>query len=256
MGQLGRSVPFKPLVNTYRTKRFDVTMGGTLTTAGAITRESQRALIGTLTTAGALVRAMTRALDGTLTTAGALSAVKTALVSLAGTLTIAGSLAAQAAKALSGTLTTVGGVSKQTAKSAIGTVTTAGGVTTIKAALLALTGTLTTSGTVSTQLQKVAGGVLSTAGVVVTLTTRTLTGVVTFAGTIAGVVGGGGPPGYWTTLADINTRWRAYLEQLYLYSLDGRRDLTTLVRRWLNENQAAGEDDDARLKSLDDDSKS
>jgi hypothetical protein len=48
-------------------------IAGTLTTAGAVTKQTQRSLSGTLTTAGAVLKRIAKVLAGTLTTAGSLT---------------------------------------------------------------------------------------------------------------------------------------------------------------------------------------
>lgn len=225
---------------------------GTLTSAGALGVQTAHVLTGTLTTAGALSRDIFRALAGTVTTAGDLAGVKTALRAVEGTLTTAGVVVKQAALTLSGALTSAGALVQLTAKGLGGTLSPTGALTTIKAVSQSVAGVLTSAGALTMQVGKDLAGTLTSTGIVGKVVTKTFTGVLGLAGTIAGVISGGG--GYWNAIEDINTRWRAYLEQLYAYALDGKADVTSLVRRWLSANPTAGADEDARLQKMDDDS--
>jgi hypothetical protein len=117
-------------------------LSGTLTTAGALLKQAVKALVGTLTTSGALLKQPSKVLAGTLTTAGTLT--KQAKKLLAGTLTTAGALVRTANKILAGTLTSTGALTKQTSKVLAGTLTSAGAL--LKQAKKLLAGTLTTAG--------------------------------------------------------------------------------------------------------------
>lgn len=138
---------------------------GTLTSAGAITKQANKVAAGTLTSAGAMVRSVAKSVAGTLTTAGA--AIKQTAKSLAGTLTTAGALVSSRlySLAVTGTLTTAGALARQTNKLAAGTLTTAGSLARSIAKVVA--GTLTTAGTLARSTAKSLAGALTTAGALV-----------------------------------------------------------------------------------------
>lgn len=180
---------------------------GTVTSSGALLKSTSRALLGTLTTAGALAAAKTalRSVEGTLTTAGALAAVKTALVSVAGTLTSAGALATQAQKAVVGTLTPAGALTRQaahlvagtlassgalakhTARALTGTLTSTAAATAIKTALKAVDGTLTSAGSLTSITQRVVSlsATLTSAGALARVVSKGLSGTLTSVGALA-----------------------------------------------------------------------
>ena len=83
-GRIGRR--FRAGATTY-----NQAVAGTLTSAGALTRQTGKTLAGTLSSSGALVKHTTKALAGTLSTAGAL--VKQTRKALGGTLTSSGGVA-------------------------------------------------------------------------------------------------------------------------------------------------------------------
>lgn len=92
---------------------YELTLSGTLSTAGALVKDVSQAKAGTLTSAGALAKAISKSLAGTLTTAGAVANVRAVLRDLAGTLTTAGALAKSITQAKAGALTTAGALAKQ-----------------------------------------------------------------------------------------------------------------------------------------------
>lgn len=101
-------------------------VAGTLTSAGALAKETAKAFAGTVTSAGDLLKQAQKALAGTMTSSGALTAIKTALVSLSGTLTSAGALVPKALKGLAGTLSSSGALVKEMRRSLFGTIGGAG----------------------------------------------------------------------------------------------------------------------------------
>lgn len=82
-GRIGRR--FRAGATTY-----NQAIGGTLTSSGALVKQTTKSLAGTLTSTGALVRRTTKILAGTLSSAGAL--VKQTRKVLGGTLTSSGAL--------------------------------------------------------------------------------------------------------------------------------------------------------------------
>ena len=160
-------------------------LAGTLTGAGVLLARAQKVLAGTLSLAGTVAKQTAKAFAGELTTSGALAAIKVAFQSVAGTLsqagalvlqtgksvagvlTIAGMVAMQTGKALTGMLTTAGSLVLQTGKALAGTLTSAGGVA--AQAQKALVGTLAPDGALTRQAAKLLAGTLASNGAVVTL---------------------------------------------------------------------------------------
>lgn len=98
----------------------------TLSTAGAVVRQTRTSVSGTMTTAGALVKQARKAFTGTLTTAGTLAAIRTVLLALTAVLSTAGALTKRTSTSLTGTLATAGAVVKRTARALVGALTTVG----------------------------------------------------------------------------------------------------------------------------------
>lgn len=188
--------------------QYEQAVAGTLTTAGALTRETAVTHEGTLTTAGALSRRTTRALAGTLTMSGAL--VAQARKALAGILTTAGSLARLTARSFGGTLTSAGQLSRKTSYSLAGTLSSAGSLNAIKVTVKSLAGTLTMAGSLSRTAQKSVagtltmggtlgraisvsvGGTLAMSGSLVRGIRTTVAGALSFVGTLVGQLISGG----------------------------------------------------------------
>lgn len=108
------------------TKRDNKTFTGTLATAGALTKQTRRSLAGTLASSGALRKIVQKLPTGTLASAGTLTTTKVKVVALAGTLATAGALRRQINKALAGTLTGAGALTKSVSRALSGTLTTSG----------------------------------------------------------------------------------------------------------------------------------
>lgn len=142
------------------TLRTGKALAGSLTSAGAVVMQTAKALAGSIAPDGGLVKRTAKALAGGLSPDGALAAVKTALISLGGTLTTAGTVALQTGKALGGTLAPDGALARSISKALAGTLTTAGDV--FKRTARALAGALSTAGTVAGQFS--VGGATPTSG--------------------------------------------------------------------------------------------
>lgn len=179
---------------------YNQSVSGTLTTAGALTKQTNKPLtgtlsptgslikqvafhlIGTLSSAGTLLKRTNKPLSGTLTTAGGL--VNQTKKSLAGTLSSAGALLKRTSKLTDGTLTLSGALTKQTNKPLSGTLTSSGSLLGRLTKLISLGGTLSMSGTLTKQTGKALGGTLTTAGALRMRTSKLLSGVLTMAGNI------------------------------------------------------------------------
>lgn len=201
---------------------------GTLTTAGALEKQSSKLLTATLSSSGSLatVKAALRSVAGTLTSSGALSSQTSR--ALTGTLTSAGALLKQTRKSFVGTVTTASTLSRSMAKSLTGTLTTAGALATEYIAggvlyMQSLVATLTTAGTLTKQTQVSRVGTLTSSGAIARsisralvsslapvgtlrkLTTRALEGVLSFVGTVIGLIVDLGP----TATPDVTIIMRA-----------------------------------------------
>jgi hypothetical protein len=183
----------KPLAGTLTTagavlKSVGKVVAGTLTTAGAALKQVGKVLDGTLTSAGNAVKQAGKVLGGTLDSSGAIEASRTFLIALGGTLTSAGSLVKQTRKGLAGTLDSSGALLKSTARALAGTLTTAGDLT--KQTGKPLAGVLDSSGGLVRSIGKVLDGTLDAAGGLVKATAKVLAGVLSSAGELAAEVSG------------------------------------------------------------------
>lgn len=148
---------------------YNKSIAGTITPAGALTKQTRKSPAGSITPAGALTKRTGKLLAGTITPAGALTRAVVKLISLAGTITPAGAIAKQTGKLLAGALTPAGTLTRMTSKLLAGTLSPAGAL--LKRTTHALAGTVSFSATLaatSVFLKSLAGG-LSFAGSLATL---------------------------------------------------------------------------------------
>jgi hypothetical protein len=154
-----------------------------LASEGALQRETGRAVTGSLTTAGVIVRDVSRAVTGGVTTAGAVA--KETARAVTGTLTTGGSLQRLVARSLAGELGLAGGLVRLVARALTAALTTAGALAAVKTALVSLTAALSLSGALVRSTGKATDGSLASSGVVSRLTARSLGGTLALAGTLA-----------------------------------------------------------------------
>lgn len=147
---------------------FTQSLAGTLTSSGAITRQTGKEFAGTGTSSGALTKQVNK--------------------SLAGTGTSAAVLAKLVGKPLAGTLVSAGTLAKQANKAFAGTITSSGTLTTVKVLLRTFTGTLTSSGASTRQANKALTGSVTPSGALGKLTSKALAAAVTAAGSLAKLV--------------------------------------------------------------------
>jgi hypothetical protein len=183
----------KPLAGTLTTagavlKSVGKVVAGTLTSAGATIKQTGKTLAGTLTSAGDAVKQTGKILAGELTSSGTLETIRTFLVSVGGTLTSAGGLVKQTGKGLAGTLDSSGALLKSTARALGGTLTTAGDLT--KQTGKPLAGVLDSSGGLVRSIGKALGGTLTSAGSLIKSTAKALAGVLSSAGSLAAEIVG------------------------------------------------------------------
>lgn len=157
-----------------------------------------------------------------------------------------------------GTLTSAGATSKSTSKTAAGTLTTAGAATVLRVLLMTLTSTLNFAGAVARAAQRAATGALTSAGAVAKASTRafggtlspsswldgvndgftrTLGGVVGFAGTVRKLVlygrGGNLEPRGTTTVPSLTWRFTPPVRRY------GARNLPEAERRRAGVSRSA-----------------
>jgi hypothetical protein len=143
-----------------------ITPAGTLTSAGALTRQPTQALAGTLPSSGALGRQVAQALAGTLTSSGALSQAQTRVLAAAGTLASVGALAWQAAVRQAGTLSSSGALVRQVTQSLAGALPSSGALVAARVVLLTVAGTVASAGAVARQATQALAGTLPSSGAV------------------------------------------------------------------------------------------
>jgi hypothetical protein len=166
---------------------FDQAVSGTVTPAGAVTRQTGKVAAGAVTPAGSLVRLVAKTVAGTVTPAGALATIKAVLRSFTGTVTPAGAAVRQVQKPLAGSTTPAGVLVRQPQKRMTGTVTPAGALATIKAVLRSFAGAVTPTGALTRRAGKASGGTVTPAGALVRQAAKNLTGSVTPAGVLTKV---------------------------------------------------------------------
>lgn len=158
-------------------------VGGGLTPAGALARQTAKPLAGGATPTGSLTRLTTKPLAGGLTPSGALTTLKVVILALGGGLTPAGALVRLTTKRLAGAATPAGDLLKRTTKLLTAGVTPSGVLASLKVVILALGGGLTPSGGLVRQTTKALAGAATPAGALSKRVTKLLSGAATPAGT-------------------------------------------------------------------------
>jgi hypothetical protein len=174
--------------------------GGTLTDAGTTTKQDQKVLAATLSPIGAILRAMSKALAGAMNSTGSItrSPSKALLATLAtggtvirrpgkalaATLATGGAIIKSPGKALAATLTSGGSIIKRPAKILTGTLGTAGTTALVRAALINLNGTMATAGNLTRKVAKPVLGALTPTGTIVRIPLIARSGALTTSGSI------------------------------------------------------------------------
>lgn len=198
-----------------------LSVSGTLTSAGALQWQPNKRLAGTVTSAGVLVKQLTKTVAGTLTSTGALlkqvaikpvgsiasagtlankriatllaagtitstgALVKLVSQRVSGTLASAGALAKQVNKVLGGAITPAGALFKLIGTRFVGTITSVGSLANLKVAVRLMTGTITSAGTLANVLKRTVTGTLAPAGALAKRVSKTITGAVTSSGALS-----------------------------------------------------------------------
>lgn len=199
----GRWAPFVGDTTTVGATTYPISVGGSLTPAGAPTRQPGKVLAGAATPGGGLARAVGKVLGGAvapagtaarqtqqvfaggLTPAGALATLRLRVVALAGSVAPGGSLLKQTGKALAGSASPSGTLTKQTAKTFLGGLTPSGALASIRTRLLAVAGSLTPAGSLTRSPGKALTAALAPDGSLLRQTGKRVTGGITPAGALA-----------------------------------------------------------------------
>jgi glycerophosphoryl diester phosphodiesterase len=186
LGRAGLAAKFRDLSVSEAGTTYSQSLAGSVTGAGALTRQTNkntagsisysgnivkltnRSLTSSLTPAGLLSKLTTKAFAGSVTVSGALSTMILFTASLAGSLTPAGALSKLTLKALAGSTTLAGVITKKTFRTLDGNVTVAGALT--KLTKIAMAGSVTVAGSLveSYQVLKSLAGSITPAGALAT----------------------------------------------------------------------------------------
>jgi len=166
-------------------KRVNKVYSGTLTSSGALSKRDDKTLAGSLTPSGAISKRVNKVYSGTLASSGLL--IKQINKVFSGTLTSIGSFVKQSNKLMAGTLTSAGLLQKQVDKLLSGTLTSSGTLANIKTALLTIGGTLGIGGVLNNQANKVMIGTLSSVGGLAKQVNKLFSGTLTSSGVLSNI---------------------------------------------------------------------
>jgi len=164
---------------------FPLSVSGTLTSSGALSKRDDKTLAGSLTPSGAISKRVNKVYSGTLASSGLL--IKQINKVFSGTLTSIGSFVKQSNKLMAGTLTSAGLLQKQVDKLLSGTLTSSGTLANIKTALLTIGGTLGIGGVLNNQANKVMIGTLSSVGGLAKQVNKLFSGTLTSSGVLSNI---------------------------------------------------------------------
>lgn len=133
------------------TRQTNKAVAGSSTPAGALSKLTSKAFAGSVTGAGELVKQTAKAFAGSVTGSGALSTMILFTASMGGSITPSGAIAKMTIKALAGASTFAGAISKMTAKGLGGEVTVTGALSRLTAKAFA--GSVTVAGALTESYQ-------------------------------------------------------------------------------------------------------
>lgn len=165
---------------------YEITFGGTLTSAGSLLKSANKRISGTITITGNLIKRANKVISGGLSPSGAITKLKTHFTVISGALTLSGSIIKHTNKTFSGALTTAGNAIKSVNKSLTGVLSLSGALTKLRTHYEALVGVLLFSGSVIKKTAKSFNGALAIAGSLGTtkVALKILSGAISFTGTI------------------------------------------------------------------------
>lgn len=182
---------------------FPLSLGGTITPAGATTKNVAALKAGAIAPAAAILRATAKGLAGAVTPsgvptksgaktlaggvspAGVADLFRAVVRGVSGTLTTAGVVLLAPAKAVGGAVAPAGAIAKAANQVLGGGVTPAGAVATVRAVLRSVGGALAPSGAILRAAAKGLGGVVTPAGVVAKADAKPLGGSVAPTGAVS-----------------------------------------------------------------------
>jgi hypothetical protein len=166
---------------------YNQSIGGSVTVAGALTKQTNKAVSGSSTPAGALSKLTTKSFAASITSTG--NIVKSTAKAFAGSITGGGSLATMIlfTASLDGSITPSGAISKMTMKALAGASTLSGAIT--KLTMKGLGGEMTVTGALSRLTAKAFAGAITATGTVATSyqVLKSLAGSITPVGALGAV---------------------------------------------------------------------
>lgn len=164
------------------TKDVSVRKAGSITGTGALSKLVSKPLAGSSTPTGALLKLVGKPLAGSATPSGVLA--KVTAKTLTGSSTASGALAKLVAKTFTGSSTATGGLTKLVGKLLSGSITPTGSLTVLKVILRTFTGSITPAGTLLKQVGKQLGGSVTPTGSLLRSTSKGLAGTLTPSGVL------------------------------------------------------------------------
>lgn len=163
---------------------------GALTPSGLIEKLTSKFYSGELTSSGDVNKTTQKPLSGATTPSGELTTLKAFVKVLEGLLTSSGELSKTIEKTLAGAITPSGSISKFIAKFVSGELLLAGSLEAAKTFIKSLDGGITFAGSISKAISKNLTGQLLPAGILNKGIQKALSGVLSFIGTLVGIIAG------------------------------------------------------------------
>lgn len=163
---------------------FTQSLAGSLTPAGALTKQTSKPLAGSTTPAGALTKLCQKALAGVPSPTGALTLLHTIPRVFAGAVSPTGALTKLVAKPLAGSTTPTGSLTKLVAKALSGSITPTGVLTVIRLIVRAFAGSVTPAGALSKSTSKPLAASTTPGGGLAKLVAKKVAGAITPSGVL------------------------------------------------------------------------
>ena len=160
---------------------------GAISSAGALAKRTAKPLSGAAASAGSLVKQTRRTFTGSATSAGLLATARVILRSFSGAIASAGGLTKQWRSTLSGISASSGSLVRQTRKVLSGSASSSGALAHVRTRLLSLAGSITSAGAFQKQVRSTFSGTVASAGTLVRQTRKVLAGGATSSGTVASI---------------------------------------------------------------------
>jgi hypothetical protein len=167
------------------TKQAQVKKVGSLTAAGVLVRQTQRLFAGSSSASAVLLKRVQRALGGSSSASGTLSTTKVVLRSFGGTVTATGSLLRSLSRSFSGSASPTGVVQKQAQKGLAGSSTPSGTASMLRLTVRTFTGSTSPVGALVKRVDRSLTGQSTPVGALVRQVQRRFTGSSTASGVLA-----------------------------------------------------------------------